>query len=140
MGPAPTRLVSTVKIDDVKFDALSVSLGFSTLSTVVGMPLMGSLQTSIEVVADAHDTVNLPFGNLKTLFELGKIVTRDKIKQITLWFWTDETQSDVICEFTFQGWISHFQIHSAGGGNHTVVMSLQPTLDQQNYPVIDITN
>ncbi len=81
MGPAPRPRVTTVKIDDLKFDALSASLGFTTLSSVAGLPLMGSLQTSIEVVVDAHDTLNLPFATLQQLFDLAKVVTRDKIKE-----------------------------------------------------------
>lgn len=140
MGPAARPSVTTVKIGDSKFNAVSVSLGMTTASSAGGLPLMGSLRTSIEVVLNAHDTVNLPFSSLKDLFELAKIVTRDKVKDITIWFWTDESQSDAICSYNFQGWISHFQVHSAGDGNHTVVMSLQPTLDQQNYPVIDMSN
>jgi|SRR5579872_4741311 len=132
--------VTTVQIDDVMFNSDSVSIGFTTQSNVAGLPLMGSLHTNVEVVIDAHDTDNLPFGSLQKLFELSKLVTRDKVKTVTIKFWKDDAAKDVICTFTFEGWISHFQMHSAGGGNHTIVMSLQPTLDQQNYHVIDIGN
>jgi hypothetical protein len=132
--------VTTVQIDSNKFDADSASVGFSTAVGTGGAPMMGTFLSSVEVVVDIHDTVNLPFSMLQDLFELAKIVTRDKIKQIDIYFWTDETRSDVICHYSFEGWISHFQTHSSGGGNHTLVMSLQPKLDQQNYPVIDMTN
>jgi hypothetical protein len=132
--------ITTVQIDDVIFNAESVSVGFTTSGTATGLPIMGSLHTSVEVTVDAHDTDNLPFQSLKTLFELSKLVTRDKVKTIVIKFWNDDGASDVICTFTFDGWINHFQIHSADGGNHTLVMSLQPTLDQQNYHVIDIGN
>jgi hypothetical protein len=132
--------VSTVKIDDNKFDAESASVGFSTAVGTGGAPLMGTFLSSVEVVVDIHDVVNMPFSMLQTLFQLAKVVTRDKIKSVDIYFWKDETRQDVICHYSFQGWISHFQTHSAGGGNHTLVMSLQPQLDQQNYPVIDMTN
>jgi hypothetical protein len=140
MGPAPQPRVTTVTIDGNKFDADSVSMGFSTAAAAGGAPLMGTFLASVEVVVDIHDDVNMPFSMLRDLFELAKIVTRDKIKDIQLDFWKDESRQDVICSYKFEGWISHFQTHSAGGGNHTLVMSLQPKLDQQNYPVIDMSN
>jgi hypothetical protein len=140
MGPAPQPRVTTVTIDGNKFDADSASMGFSTAAAVGGAPLMGTFLASVEVVVDIHDDVNMPFSMLRDLFELAKIVTRDKIKDIQLDFWKDESRQDVICSYKFEGWISHFQTHSAGGGNHTLVMSLQPKLDQQNYPVIDMSN
>jgi len=77
---------------------------------------------------------------LKRLFELSKVVTSDKIKDIKIDFWTDETRQDVICSYSVTGWISHFQTHSGGDGNHTLVMSIQPTLDPQNVFVIDMSN
>jgi len=141
MGPAGAQpRVTTVKIDDNKFDADSASVGFSTAVGTSGAPLMGTFHSSVEVVVDIHDDVNMPFAMLQTLFDLAKIVTRDKIKQIDIYFWKDESRQDVICHYSFEGWISQFQTHSSGGGNHTLVMSLHPKLDQQNYPVIDMSN
>jgi hypothetical protein len=140
MGPAAQPRVSTVTIDGNKFDADSASVGFSTSVGTGGAPMMGTFLSSVEVVVDIHDDVNMPFSMLQDLFELAKIVTRDKIKPIQIDFWKDETRQDVICSYKFEGWISHFQTHSAGGSNHTLIMSLQPKLDQQNYPVIDMSN
>ena len=132
--------VTTIQVDDVMFQADSVSVGFTTQSSLGGLPLMGSLQTHIEVVVDAHDVANFPFDVLKKLFEMSKLVTRDKIKTMKISFWSDEAQQDAICTFSFDGWISNFQIHSGNQGNHTIVMNFQPTLDEQNYHVIDIGN
>ena len=140
MGPSPQPWVTSVTIDGDKFGAQSVSVGFSTLSNPVGAPLMGTFHTSIEVVVDIHDDQNMPFAMLRKLFDLAKIVTRDKIKGIKIEFWKDEHRQDVVCSYSFQGWISHFQTHSSGDGNHTLIMSLQPTLDPQSYPVIDMSN
>ena len=133
-------LVSSVTIDGDKFDAESVSVGFTTLSNIHGLPMMGTLHTSIEVVVDIHDDKNMPFGTLRKLFDLAKVVTRDKIKDIKIEFWKDENRQDVICTYALTGWINHFQMHSAGGASHTLVMSIQPTLDPQSYPIIDMSN
>jgi hypothetical protein len=140
MGPAPQPWVTTVTIDGEKFGADSVSVGFSTQTGPAGLPLMGTLHTSIDVVVDLHDDVNMPFATLRKLFDLAKTVTRDKVKDVKLEFWKDEKRQDAVCVYSLQGWISHFQVQSGGGGNHTLVMSIQPTLDPQSYPVVDMSN
>ena len=132
--------VTTVEVDGNLFQADSVNIGLSTQSTLGGVPMMGSLHTTIEVIVDAHDVVNLSFDVLKNLFELSKLVTRDKIKDVKISFWSDEQQQDAICTFSFMGWISSFNIHSGSEGNHTLILNFQPTLDEQNYHVIDIGN
>src|SRR6266849_487473 len=104
-------LVTTVTIDGDKFDAISVSVGLSTHTDSVGLPMMGTFQPAIEVVVDIHDDKNLPYATLNKLFNLAKIVTREKIKDMKIEFWKDENRQDVICSYVIQGWISHFQTH-----------------------------
>src|ERR1700733_4115685 len=120
LGGVVRPSVSSVKIGDVEFSAESVSVGFSTAVGGAGAPLMGTFHASVEVVVNIHDDRNVPFANLKELFILAKIVTRDKIKTVEVYFWKDESHMDVICHYKFEGWISHFQTHSAGDGNHTL--------------------
>src|SRR6266850_1373509 len=108
-------LVTSVTVDGSKFDAMSVTVGITTHTDAVGMPMMGTFHPQIEVVVDIHDDKNMPYGTLQKLFQLAKVVTRDKIKEIKIEFWKDENRQDVICSYNLQGWISHFQIHSAGG-------------------------
>jgi hypothetical protein len=135
-----TPLVTSVTIDGDKFDAMSVSVGLTTQASATGKPAIGNFHTHIEVVVDIHDDVNMPFPLLFKLFGLAKIVTSEKIKDIKIEFWKDESRQDVICSYVLQGWISHFETHSRGDGNHTLVMSIQPTLDPQNLFVIDMSN
>jgi hypothetical protein len=132
--------ITTVTIDGDKFNALSVTVGISTQPGLTGTPMMGSFQPHIDVVVDIHDDTNMPFATLKKLFELSKVVTKDKIKDMKIEFWKDDNGDDVICTYQLQGWISHFQTQSAGPGNHTLVMSLQPMLDAQNVFVLDMSN
>ena len=132
--------VTTVTIDDVKFNAMHVGVGLTTVSGLVGRPTMGSLHMSIDISVDIHDTKNMPFADLKKLFNLAKLVTKDKVKDIKIEYWTDDLHQDAICVFTFQGWISHFQVLSGEGGNHTLALSLQPTLTPDNFTDIDMSN
>jgi hypothetical protein len=78
--------ISSVTIDDVKFDALSVNFNLSTHHDGIGMPLMGTQAYRIKVVAEMHDTGNMTFEKVQKLFELSKLVTRDKIKDIKIEF------------------------------------------------------
>ena len=132
--------VTTVTIDGHKFNAFSVNVSLSTASEMAGMPMMGSLNSNIQVSVDMHDNTNLPFGTLKALFDLVNIVTRDKIKDIKIEFWQDDSQNDALCTYSFKGWISHWNTGSGGGGNHTLTMSLQPSLDTKNYLDLKMSN
>jgi len=133
--------VTTVTIDGDKFDALSASVSFSTASDNAGMPMMGSFNSSIEVIVDLHDNKNLPFSTVKKLFELSKVVTKDKIKDVKIEFWQDENRQDVLCSYAFKGWISHWHTGSGGNStNHKLVLSLQPAIDTSNYNDLRISN
>jgi len=137
-------LVTTVTIDGDKFHALSASVSFSTTSDRAGMPMMGSFVPAIEISVDLHDKKTMPFDLLKKLFNLAKLATKDKIKDVKIEFWQDEESEemnqDVICTYTLKGWISHWHTSSANGGNHTLLMSIQPALDQNNYSDLNISN
>ncbi len=76
-----------------------------------------------------NDTTNLPFPTLKRLYDLSNATTRDKIVDMKIEFWTDESQLDAICTYTFRGWISAFHNTGGGGSNHTLTMTFTPELD-----------
>ncbi len=151
---APFR--STVTVDGKKFDAVSTSVGFTTLKDKSGMPVMGSLQTAIRVWVDFHDDTNMPHGTLKLLFELANVVTRDKVKDIKIEFWKDDAKQDALCSYSFKGWISRFETSNpmadsspqTNGSstlpvstiNHLLVMELEPALNQQNFSEIKMSN
>ena len=132
--------VTTVSIDDMKFNATATHFSISTVHDAQGMPMMGSLRTATEIIIDMHDNVNLPYDALQKLFTLSNIVTRDKIKPIKLEFWQDDAKQDALCTFSFNGWISNFSVNSGGEGNHLLSLSLQPTLDQKNFVDLKIGN
>ena len=139
---------STVTIDGTKFDAVSTQVVFTTAKDRAGMPEMGSLRTRIRVWADFHDDKNLPFGSLQKFFDLANVVTRDKVKEIKIEFWKDDSHQDALCSYKFKGWISNFETNnpptdSVDDGprlNHMLVLDLEPVLNQQNFQEIAISN
>jgi hypothetical protein len=135
----PSR--TSVTVDGTKFDAVSASFSLSTPGDAAGVPVMGGLTSNLNVLVDLHDTQNLPFGNLKKLFDLANVVTKDKIKDVKVEFWQDDAKHDVVCSYSFKGWISHLQTHSQNpNGNNMLVMTIQPTLDTKNFPDVKISN
>lgn len=136
--PQPSN--STVIIDNIRFNALTLQFGVSTHHDHTGMPQMGTTYTVIDCTVDMHDTGNLPYANLQRLFELSHTVTRDKIKPVRLQFWQDENQTDAVCTYAFDGWISSYMTGSGGGGNHTLSLTIQPALDQKSFINITMGN
>ena len=149
MAASPYR--STCTIDGNKFDAVEMSVVFETAKDRAGMPQMGSLTTSIKVIVDIHDDKNMPYGTLSSLFELSKVVTRDKVKDMKLEFWKDDAHEDALCAYKFKGWISGFHTANPSGGdeiagkdsvnlNHMLILNLEPALNQQNFKDVTLTN
>lgn len=154
MAAAPYRC--TVTIDGTKFNAVATSVRFTTEKDRAGMAQMGSLRTSIRVWGDFHDEQNLPNSTLKKFFDLANVVTRDKIKDIKIEFWKDDSHQDALCSYSFKGWISrfetsnpHMQASTDGNGdhptapdnlNHMLVLDLEPALNQANFKEITMSN
>ena len=134
----PSRTTAT--IDGNSFKALTTNFSLGTHHEGTGTPLMGSLVSSIDLHVDINDAVNMPFKTLQALFQLANLVTRDKIKEIKLVFWQDDSQSDAICTFKFNGWISHFNISSTESSNPTLSLSIQPAVEKNNFYQIEMGN
>jgi hypothetical protein len=139
---------SSVTIDGTKFDAVSAQVMFKTDKDRSGMPEMGSLKTCIRVWADFHDDKNLPFGTIQKFFDLANVVTRDKVKDIKIEFWKDDSHQDALCSYKFKGWLSNFETINPplqpdgqpASLNHMLIMDLEPVLNQQNFQDIGISN
>lgn len=149
MAASPYR--STCTIDGNKFDAVEISVVFETAKDRAGMPQMGSLLTSIKVIVDMHDDKNMPYGTLSKLFEMSNVVTRDKVKDMKLEFWKDDSHQDALCSYKFKGWISGYHTANPAGGdeisgrdsinlNHMLILDLEPALNQQNFKDVSLSN
>jgi hypothetical protein len=139
---------STITIDGTKFNAVSALVAFQTDKDRAGMPQMGSLHTSIKVWVDFHDDTNLPHSALKKMFDLANVVTRDKIKDMKIEFWKDDSQQDALCSYKFKGWISGFHTcnpsdaskNGSATVNHLLELDLEPAMNQQNFKEVSMSN
>jgi hypothetical protein len=150
MAASPYR--STVTIDGTKFDAVSVEVMFQTEKDRSGMPEMGSLKTRIKVWGDAHDDTNLPHSAIQKFFDLANVVTRDKIKDIKIELWKDDSHQDALCSFNVKGWISGFETSNPANPpadpdnewrpylNHMLVLDIEPAMNDEHFKDISISN
>jgi hypothetical protein len=130
--------ITSISIDGNQFNSLSTNVTFHTPADGHGMPMMGALVAAIDCMVDMHDNVNLSFDKLSALFNLANIATKEKIVDIKITYWTDESQTDALCTYSFEGWISRF--NTSSGANHTLNLSVQPKLDEKNYIAIQMGN
>ena len=131
---------STITIDGNSFNATSTHISVSTTHDGFGMPTMGSQNWVINATVDIHDTENISYSTLSTLFDLSHTLTKDKIKDIKIEYWVDEAQQDAICVYSFRGWIASFTTTSGAGGNHLLHLTLHPALDSKQYVNVTMSN
>ena len=132
---------TTVTIGDIRFNAASVHFGVASVSDgLPGMPMMGSGQMTVTIMADMHDTKNLPFSAVRDLFALTLLPKKTDIRDIQIAFWSDETQQDALAVYKFRGWLSRYFVMAEAGTNHTLHLSIQPALDQQQFMKVDVSN
>jgi hypothetical protein len=124
---------TTVSIAGKKFNAYSAHFGISTDHEGKGQPTMGTLMCSIDFQVDINDTGNMPYATLQTIFDLANIVTKDKIVDMKIEFWNDDGKKDVVCSYTFRGWICHYSISSAGSNNPMLSLSVHPELGTKQF-------
>ncbi len=100
---------ATITIDGERFGVVSASVALETSKDHSQMPEMGSLRTTMQVSVDLRDTANLPPPLLRKLFDLANGVVAPKIKPIKVEFWKDSEHKDLLCAYSFDGWISKFE-------------------------------
>jgi len=110
-----------------------------------GMPMMQTLNTSVQVRIDLHDTQNIKFQSLKKLFDLSNVATREKIKDMKIELWDDDSKQNVICSFKCKAWISSFRVSNVGGDtgatyNNCLDIVFTPVHNQANYQEITLGN
>jgi hypothetical protein len=151
----------SVTIDGKKFKAIQAIFGVSTQKDQNGKPLKESLSTRVRVWADISDQQNVPFGTLKSFFDLANVATHDKIKDIKVEFWKeDKVGGDTICCYQFKGWVGKFETYnpvaskdmtssgaeSAGGYgglgsyNNILYLELEPVIDLEKYGSVQLSN
>ena len=142
---------STCTIGGNSFDALEIMVALETTPDHAGMPQMGSLKTMIRVVVDMSDTQNLPYSTLSSLFQSANVATQSSVQDCKLEYWTDDSKQNALCSVKFKGWVAGFQTVNPAGTlnditsqgqvvNHMLVIDLQPSLNQNNFPSFTFSN
>lgn len=146
--------IATAAIGDLKFDVIGAHFGVQTQSNgYPGVPNLPSIGTSIVVLVNLNDQLNLPFAALRQLYAWSCDVSKEKIKDMVLTFWSDDSADNVICRYTFRGWISSYSTTSgesrgATGGtggvssglNHLLTLAIQPELDSNAFLKVELGN
>jgi hypothetical protein len=125
------------------FLVLEADFIIATSSDGAGMPVMGSLSTTVGFTVDLHDTNNFDFSKLKSMFDLANVPTRDKIKEFKVEFLKDDKGNDVICSYKGKGWISSFRTSNTGGANgynHLLHVMVTPVINTEMQQNISLGN
>jgi len=136
----------SVTIDGTQFNAVDAVFSMNTQKDHAGMPVLQTLNTSVHVRVDLNDDQNFPFDNIKKVFDLGNVPTREKIKEIKVEYWKDDSMGDVICSYKFKGWISSYRTSNVGSDvgsstfNHVLDLELTPIINKENYGEVTIGN
>jgi hypothetical protein len=145
----------SVTIEGTKFNTIETVFSIGTQKDAPGMPVLQTLNTMVKVYVDLFDDQNFPFDHIKKMFDLANVPDRSKVKEMKIEFWKDDTMQDVICAFSFKGWIRRFEacnpvlelngtpiIGDAAGRvyNHMLYMELQPVINKENHQEIKISN
>jgi len=136
---------ATLTFDGEKIDVVEAIFSMHTSQDPTGMPMMQTLNTTVQVRIDLHDTQNIKFQTLKKLFDLSNVATREKIKDMKIELWNDDSKKDVICSFKCKAWISSFRVSNVGGDagatyNNVLDIGLTPVHNQANYQEITLGN
>jgi hypothetical protein len=137
---------ATLSFDGEKVDVVEAIFAMNTQKDPAGMPVMQTLNTAVQVRIDLHDDQNIKFGTLKKLFDSGNVAVREKIKELKLECWKDDSKKDVICSFKCKAWISSFRVSNVGGDvggttyNTVLDIEFTPVHNQANYQEITLGN
>jgi hypothetical protein len=136
---------ATLTFDGEKIDVVEAIFAMHTAADPSGMPMMQTLNTTVQCRIDLHDTQNVKFQTLKKLFDLSNVATREKIKDMKIELWNDDSKKDVICSFKCKAWISSFRVSNIGGDtgatyNNVLDIELRPVHNQANYQEITLGN
>lgn len=136
---------ATMTFDGDKVDVVDYVFSMHTAKDPSGMPMMQTLNTTVQVRIDLHDDKNIKFQTLKKLFDLSNVATREKIKDFKLECWNDDSKQNVICSFKCKAWISSFRVTNVGSDsnatfNNILEIDFEPVHNQANYQEITLGN
>lgn len=136
----PSHSGATITIGDLKLPVFSTLAGISSVLDGNGMPAMGTMASTLEFSLDITDKTHAPFDSIKQLFDLCNQPTKDKVKDMKIEFWRDETKQDSILSLSFKGWVSSWTVSGGQDNNAILSITLQPRLESNQYIDIRLGN
>jgi len=136
----------TVTVDGAKFNVVDAEFVINTQKDQAGMPVLGTLNTSVRFRVDLNDDKNCNFQTIKKMFDLSNVPSREKIKEFKVEFWKDDEMKDVICSYKFKGWFSSFRTSNVGGENngrtynHVLDAEVTPIVNKENHQEVSLGN
>jgi hypothetical protein len=142
----------TFKIDNLKIDVAEATFFIGAQRTDLGIPKMELPVVSANVRINLNDSKNIKWEDIKKLFDLSTALNKaDRIKPITLEFWTDLSQQNPTAAYQFNGWISSFRTSNVAGEfeknardgsnyNHYIVIELTPDYTDGNFKSVKFGN
>ena len=135
---------ASVTIDGTKINAAEAVFAMDAQRTDLGIPKMELPIVSVNVRISLNDEKNCPFQTIKKLFDLSAATNKkDRIKPIKIEFWKDLAMQDVVCTYSFQGWITSFRTSNLGADdsyNHVLDLELSPDITEGRYQEVKIGN
>ena len=135
---------ASVTIDGTKINAAEAVFAMDAQRTDLGIPKMELPVVSVNVRINLNDEKNCPFQTIKKLFDLSAASNKkDRIKPIKIEFWKDLAMQDVVCTYSFQGWITSFRTSNVGvddNYNHVLDLQLTPDTTDGRYQEVKIGN
>ena len=67
-----------------------------------------------------HDDKNVPYSAIKKFLDMANVVVRDKIKDMKIEYWKDDSHQDALCSYAFKGWVSRFETANPHISSHKI--------------------
>jgi hypothetical protein len=142
----------TFKIDSLKIDVAEATFLINAQKTDLGIPKMELPIVLANVRINLNDGKNIKREDIQKLFDLSTALDKtDRIRDITLEFWTDLSQKNPTAAYQFKGWISSFRTSNVAGDfdkngrdrgqyNHVLDLELTPDTTEGNFKSLKFGN
>jgi hypothetical protein len=131
----------TCTVDGTQFQAVEAVFGMNTRKIQGGKAGMEGFSTSVHVRVNPENKQDISFDTIKKLFDLAKKTGEDRYKPMKVEFWKEGEDKQVLCCYTFTGWISSFRTSNVGSDigssayNHVFDLELTPLITKNDLKI-----
>jgi hypothetical protein len=137
---AEERKRITCTVDGIAFDAVDAVFLMNTRKIEGGKIGAEGFSASAHIRINPENK-NITFQTLKGLFDLANAPGEAKYKPMKIEFWKHGVKRDVICTYSFTGWISSFRTSNVGSDvsknayNHVIDLELTPVIERNDLKI-----